>query len=184
MVFESVVVSVLSQALGDYVCDLQTSQLSVSLFSGQVELNNLLLKTSALDKFNLPITVKEGYMGRLVMSIPWSDLKNKPILVTISDVYLLAVPKADRCFPLLILLFPSLQNLSAVFIIYALSCLVLHIHGYPNSIVFASIHGHPNSIASAHIHAILCIRVQVATMTTKRFCKPFLIHLHRSWTQS
>jgi vacuolar protein sorting-associated protein 13A/C len=95
MVFESLVASVLSSVLGDYVTDLQTSQLSVSIFSGSVTLSNLKLKTSALDKFKLPINVIEGYMGGLNMLIPWSDLKNKPIKIEIERVYLIAVPKGD-----------------------------------------------------------------------------------------
>lgn len=96
MVFESLVASVLSGVLGDYVQDLQTSQLSVGIFSGQVELSNLSLKTSALDKFKLPINVKEGFMGQLTMQIPWSDLKNKPIKINIENLYLLAVPKSEQ----------------------------------------------------------------------------------------
>lgn len=95
MVFESIVSSILSSVLGDYVCDLQTSQLSVGIWSGQVDLSNLRLKTSALEKFKLPINVDEGYLGQLTMNIPWSDLKNKPIKITIRNVYLLAKPKSD-----------------------------------------------------------------------------------------
>lgn len=54
---------------------------------------SLKLKTSALDKFRLPIDVKEGYLGELTLSIPWSNLKGKPVRVLVENVHLLAAPK-------------------------------------------------------------------------------------------
>lgn len=38
----------------------------------------------------------EGHLGQLVLQIPWSNLKNKPVKVLIEDVFLLAVPKLDQ----------------------------------------------------------------------------------------
>ncbi|EPS41948.1 hypothetical protein H072_4103 [Dactylellina haptotyla CBS 200.50] len=43
----------------------------------------------------LPLNVSEGHLGRLTLQIPWSNLKNKPVKVTIEDVFLLATPKQD-----------------------------------------------------------------------------------------
>lgn len=56
-------------------------------------MTSLRLKTSALDKFRLPIDVKEGYLGDLTLSIPWSNLKGKPVRVLVENVYLLASPR-------------------------------------------------------------------------------------------
>lgn len=50
----------------------------------------------ALDKFKLPIDVIEGHLGELVLQIPWSNLKGKPVQVVIEDVYLLAKPKLEQ----------------------------------------------------------------------------------------
>lgn len=50
----------LSRYLGDYLDGFDKRQLSLSLFGGHVELNNLTLKASALNQLNLPITVKSG----------------------------------------------------------------------------------------------------------------------------
>ncbi|CAG8516340.1 7059_t:CDS:10 [Ambispora leptoticha] len=60
-----------------------------------VVLRNLQLKKEALDKFDLPIEVLEGYLGELTLNIPWSNLGNKPVKVFINNVYLLAVPRAE-----------------------------------------------------------------------------------------
>ncbi|KAF8937878.1 hypothetical protein BGZ52_000489, partial [Haplosporangium bisporale] len=35
------------------------------------------------------------YLGELTLSIPWSNLKNKPVKVYINNVYLLCVPKGE-----------------------------------------------------------------------------------------
>ncbi len=51
---------ILSSYLGDYVEGLDSKNLEFSLASGSVELKNLKLKASALEKLELPITVKEG----------------------------------------------------------------------------------------------------------------------------
>ncbi|UZJ53507.1 hypothetical protein CBS101457_002827 [Exobasidium rhododendri] len=90
---EGVLASVLNRFLASYVDGLNTSQLNVGIWSGDVKLKNLRLKTSALDKFRLPIDVKEGYLGDLTLSIPWSNLKGKPVRVLVENVYLLAAPK-------------------------------------------------------------------------------------------
>lgn len=56
----------------------------------------ILTSTQALDQLKLPIDVVEGHLGQLVLQIPWSNLKNKPVKVLIEDVLLLAVPKLDQ----------------------------------------------------------------------------------------
>jgi vacuolar protein sorting-associated protein 13A/C len=63
--------------------------------TGDVVLRDLQLKREALDKFDLPVDVLEGYLGELTLSIPWSNLKNKPVKVYINNVYLLAVPRNE-----------------------------------------------------------------------------------------
>ncbi|KAJ1561443.1 hypothetical protein HK096_004696, partial [Nowakowskiella sp. JEL0078] len=95
MVLESVVAGIVNQFIGDYVDNVETNQLSVGVWNGDVVLSNLKLKRDALDKFNLPVDVVEGYIGDLSFKIPWNDLKNKPVKVYINNVYLLATPRAD-----------------------------------------------------------------------------------------
>lgn len=76
--FESIVSTVLNQVLGNYVANLDGSQLKLGIFSGtfiftfiqilfnfiyfigNVVLKNLKLKKEAVDKLNLPIEIFEG----------------------------------------------------------------------------------------------------------------------------
>ncbi|WFD07777.1 Vacuolar protein sorting-associated protein 13 [Malassezia vespertilionis] len=90
---EGVLASVLNRFLAAYVDGLNTSQLNVGIWSGDVTLKNLKLKRTALEKVNLPIDVREGYLGQLTLSIPWSNLKGKPVRVLVKNVSLLASPR-------------------------------------------------------------------------------------------
>lgn len=66
--------------------------MNIGIWSGDVKLRNLRLKKESLDKLELPIDVRFGHLGELTLQIPWSNLKGKPVKVTIEDVYLLAAP--------------------------------------------------------------------------------------------
>jgi len=90
---EGVLATVLNRFLAAYVDGLNTNQLNVGIWSGDVKLKNLRLKRSALDKLRLPIDVKEGYLGQLTLSIPWSNLKGKSVRVLVENVSLLAAPR-------------------------------------------------------------------------------------------
>ena len=90
---EGVLASVLNRFLAEYVDGLNTSQLNIGIWSGDVTLRNLRLKRTALDKFQLPLDVKEGYLGRLTLSIPWSNLKSKSVRVLVENVSLIAAPR-------------------------------------------------------------------------------------------
>ncbi|KAI9287283.1 vacuolar protein sorting-associated protein vps13 [Umbelopsis sp. AD052] len=92
---ESLVTTLLNRFLGAYVSNLNYNQLKIGIWSGDVVLRDLQLKREALDKFDLPVDVLEGHLGELTLSIPWSNLKNKPVKVYINNVYLLAVPRNE-----------------------------------------------------------------------------------------
>uniref|UniRef100_A0A8D0HJ12 Chorein N-terminal domain-containing protein n=1 Tax=Sphenodon punctatus TaxID=8508 RepID=A0A8D0HJ12_SPHPU len=65
MVFESVVVDVLNRFLGDYVVNLDSSQLSLGIWGGAVALKNLEIKENALYQLDVPFKVKAGHIGKL-----------------------------------------------------------------------------------------------------------------------
>ncbi|KAJ1978459.1 Vacuolar protein sorting-associated protein 13 [Dimargaris xerosporica] len=91
--FETIVANLLNKFLGDYVANLETDQLKIGVWQGDAKLNNLRLKREALDKFDLPIDVHQGYIGELILKIPWSNLKGEPVRVILKNVFVLAGPK-------------------------------------------------------------------------------------------
>eukprot|EP01117_Protostelium_nocturnum_P009173 TRINITY_DN3284_c0_g1_i3.p1 TRINITY_DN3284_c0_g1~~TRINITY_DN3284_c0_g1_i3.p1 ORF type:complete len:3093 (+),score=888.87 TRINITY_DN3284_c0_g1_i3:80-9358(+) len=98
MILESIASTLLARYLGEYVEGFQKEHLQVSLLSGDVVLENLQLKREALDRFDLPIKVKAGHLGKLSLNVPWKNFKSKPASVTIERLYLVAGPKANSEF--------------------------------------------------------------------------------------
>uniref|UniRef100_A0A4W5LDX6 Chorein N-terminal domain-containing protein n=1 Tax=Hucho hucho TaxID=62062 RepID=A0A4W5LDX6_9TELE len=82
MVFESVVVDVLNRFLGDYVVNLDTSQLKLGIWGGNSQLD-------------IPFKVRAGHIGRLELKIPWKNLYTQSVEATLDGVYLLIVPTAS-----------------------------------------------------------------------------------------
>lgn len=84
--------NILVDVLDDYVEGLSIENLQLGVFSGKVELNNLQLKRTGLDKLNLPISVTHGSLKQLKLKIPWTALESKPVRVIIDGLYLQAGP--------------------------------------------------------------------------------------------
>lgn len=92
---EGLVANLLNRFLASYVKNFDAKQLNIGIWSGDVKLRNLELRREALDQLRLPLNVVEGHLGELTLSIPWSNLRGKPVKVDIEDVFLLAAPKED-----------------------------------------------------------------------------------------
>ena len=88
--------NLLNRFLGMYVRNFDPKQLNVGIWSGDVKLKDLELRREALDQMHLPLNVIEGHIGSLVLSIPWSNLRGKPVRINIEDLFLLAAPKEDQ----------------------------------------------------------------------------------------
>ncbi|XP_041355806.1 vacuolar protein sorting-associated protein 13A-like isoform X2 [Gigantopelta aegis] len=94
MVFESLVVELINKFVGDYVENLDASQLKLGIWGGDAVLENLDLKESALDELDLPVKIKAGHVGKLTLKIPWKNLYTEPVVAELDGVYALAVPNA------------------------------------------------------------------------------------------
>lgn len=95
MVFESLVVDVLNRFLGDYVVNLDCSQLKLGIWGGDAILTNLEIKEDALSQLDIPFKVKAGHIGRLELKIPWKNLYTQSVEATLDGVFLLIVPTAS-----------------------------------------------------------------------------------------
>ncbi|GMR36378.1 hypothetical protein PMAYCL1PPCAC_06573 [Pristionchus mayeri] len=91
---ESLVTWVLNNYVGDYLENLNTDHISVALLSGQVELENVPLKQSALRKLDLPLTVKSGVLGKLTLTVPVTRVRSEAWTLRLSDVLVLLGPES------------------------------------------------------------------------------------------
>ncbi|KAM5178815.1 intermembrane lipid transfer protein VPS13C isoform 1-T1 [Callospermophilus lateralis] len=95
MVFESVVADLLNRFLGDYVENLNKSQLKLGIWGGNVALDNLQIKENALSELDVPFKVKAGQIDKLTLKIPWKNLYGEAVVATLEGLYLLVVPGAS-----------------------------------------------------------------------------------------
>ena len=76
----------------------KTKKKTLSIFE-IIELTDLRLKTKALNPLiPIPLVVKEGFIGRAEIHVPWTSLSSKPTVIRISDVYILAEPQEEAAF--------------------------------------------------------------------------------------
>jgi hypothetical protein len=59
-------------------------------------LKELEIKSVILDRLNLPLSMYAGYIGRLMIHIPWKHLATQPIEVEIDDVQVLLGTDLDK----------------------------------------------------------------------------------------
>ncbi|XP_036096076.1 vacuolar protein sorting-associated protein 13C isoform X1 [Molossus molossus] len=95
MVLESVVADLLNRFLGDYVENLDKSQLKLGIWGGNVALDNLKIKENALSELDVPFKVKAGQIDKLTLKIPWKNLYGEAVVATLEGLYLLVVPGAS-----------------------------------------------------------------------------------------
>ncbi|OAD52957.1 Vacuolar protein sorting-associated protein 13A, partial [Eufriesea mexicana] len=98
MVFESIVAELLNKVLGEYIQNLDYSQLKLSLWGGDVVLTDLLIKETALDLLNLPIRLEYGRLGKLILKIPFKDMWNGQIDAIVEELFVLIVPTSQVAY--------------------------------------------------------------------------------------
>lgn len=86
------VANVLNSVLGSWVENVNSEQLKLSIFSGQVNLSNLMLKESAIDSLGFPFKLRSGCIKSLDIDIPWSSLASNPLKIQITGINALISP--------------------------------------------------------------------------------------------
>lgn len=95
--FEQGLAYVLKQFLGEFVEDSGKLQekLSVGVWSGNIVLENLVLKNEILSVLNLPVTLSHGVIGRFELRVPWKKLGVEPVVVIIDGLHILLAPRYE-----------------------------------------------------------------------------------------
>ncbi|XP_011258849.1 vacuolar protein sorting-associated protein 13 isoform X1 [Camponotus floridanus] len=98
MVFESIIAELLNKVIGEYIENLDYTQLKVSLWGGDLVLNDLLIKESALDVLDLPVRLEYGRLGKLILKIPFKDMWNGQIDAIVEELFILVVPTSQVAY--------------------------------------------------------------------------------------
>ena len=78
----------LNKYLGEFVEGLTRQDLGLSMWGGDVQLNNVMLRKDIFKRYKMPLQLVYGKIGRLSISIPWRSLASKSVVVEIKDVRL------------------------------------------------------------------------------------------------
>ena len=94
---KSVVLGILIEALGEYV-DISREKLKMAVWSGEIQLRDLGLKSSALSSLDLPVCVLRGSIASLKIAIPWKKLGKSPTLIQLDGLIAIIGPSDDKSF--------------------------------------------------------------------------------------
>ena len=64
------------------------SDLSVSIWGGDIELSDLRIRNDVFSKLKMPLELVYGRIGYLRIQVPWRSLGSKPVIVDIQDVWI------------------------------------------------------------------------------------------------
>ena len=92
---ETQVANLLEKVLGPFVIGLDKQSLNLSVWSGEVLLRDLQLRTEALDALPIPVKAIGGTVGEVRVTVPWRRLGKEPLIISIDRVFLLVGPRAD-----------------------------------------------------------------------------------------
>lgn len=90
--FERLLEILLKQVLGEYVDNLDSQKLSVSIWSGLIQLNDLKLRKDLFHKLNLPFDLKLGTIKSLTFELPWTRLSSQPVVCKLDQFLLILTP--------------------------------------------------------------------------------------------
>lgn len=89
---KELLLNALVSILGDYIEGITKDNLKLGVWSGKIELKNLQLNHSGIEKLKLPLNIINGYVSSLKLNIPWTSLGSQPVKIYIDGIYLLVGP--------------------------------------------------------------------------------------------
>ena len=87
---EKITLKILSHYLDNYINPIQGSQLKMALKTGNAELHNVTIKSTALSMHHLPFTVTSGIIQSIKLHFPWKSLKKQPCIIEIDGIHIIA----------------------------------------------------------------------------------------------
>lgn len=95
--FERILFKILQKYLGDYILGLDTANLQLGVWSGNIIIENVSLNSKLIELLNLPLNLIFSHIGRMKISIPWNKLSSTPVELLLEDLYLvLSLQRRDQ----------------------------------------------------------------------------------------
>jgi len=90
--FEKFFRDLIVSSLGDYIEDFTEDDVTIDNWNGVVVKHNCVVKPTALRSLMIkllgaPINVKTGYVQKITINVPWSEILSKPVEIFIEEVH-------------------------------------------------------------------------------------------------
>ena len=96
--FESILESVLNKYLSEYVEGVSREDLSVSIWGGDIVLNDVVIRPDVFTKFKMPLELVFGRIGYLRIQVPWRHLGSQPVHVDVKNIWLVVRKFPSSCY--------------------------------------------------------------------------------------
>lgn len=90
---ETILQRLLGRYLEPYVYNLSRENLRLGVLSGNLVLENLKLKENLGDILHLPLSIVSGQIGHVSITIPWTSLGYKPLVIKLKEIHVVVRPK-------------------------------------------------------------------------------------------
>jgi len=91
--FEGLISGVLNRFLGNFIENLGAEQLNISLWNGQITLQDMQIKKTLFDSMPVPFNMHYGKVGKIYIDIPVINISTEPLKIELYDVFLFIKPK-------------------------------------------------------------------------------------------
>ncbi|EPY22107.1 hypothetical protein STCU_08345 [Strigomonas culicis] len=108
--FDKIVAGFLTTYLGEYFQNIDTEQVKISLWGGNVHLKNLRFRKDALRLLDVPFCVADGVIEDLVVTIPWSHLQSESVVMVMDGVCLSLEEKRSAQYDITQCLLDAMQR--------------------------------------------------------------------------
>ena len=93
--FEGLVENFLKSFLGEYIENLDPAKLSVSIWSGSIQLSDLRFRQDLCSKLGLPFDLRLGVIKKLNLEFPWTRLASMPVVCKLEQLFIVLTPQAE-----------------------------------------------------------------------------------------
>jgi vacuolar protein sorting-associated protein 13A/C len=73
---EGLIEKIIAAKLGDYLSGLDKEHLQIAMWKGDITLNDVQIRQTAVSRFKLPLRLVLGKISRLAIKVPWSKLSS------------------------------------------------------------------------------------------------------------
>lgn len=94
--FEKILEKLLIQNAGQFVEGIDKENLHLGIWSGEILIQNVRVKSSVLDMLELPFKMKYSHIGRLRLKVPWKNLGSAPVELQLEDVFVVISPLSNK----------------------------------------------------------------------------------------